>query len=247
MTRDWRNWRWIRSGALGAAENMALDEALLRAEPIVPTLRTYTWDPWTLSLGYFQAADADRLAEARAQGFGVVRRPTGGGAIFHGPELTYAVICPLGEPGFPREVEGAYHVVHGFLAVALQELGVAVEMRGDRTLRSDGRNPGDFWCFYHSTSFDLVLGDRKLVGSAQRRSGRGFLMHGSIPVAANAMTPRAAAANVSGDALEEAIARAAEAVLRVRMVPGTPTREEQAAAVRLAAERYARPEWLLRR
>ena len=99
-----QDWRWIRSGALGSAENMALDEALLRADPIVPTLRTYAWDPWTLSLGYFQRADEAKLATVQGEGFGVVRRPTGGGAIFHGLELTYAVVCPLGEPGFPREV-----------------------------------------------------------------------------------------------------------------------------------------------
>ena len=189
-----REWRWIRSGSLGSAENMALDEALLRADSIVPTLRTYSWDPWTLSLGYFQAADPDRLARMREEGFGITRRATGGGAIFHGPELTYAVICPLDEPGFPREVEGAYDVVHGFIRAALTELGAPAEMRGDRLLRSDTTAPEEFWCFYHSTSFDLVLGDRKLVGSAQRRSGLGFLMHGSIPIAANpfiSIAPRA--------------------------------------------------------
>ena len=189
-----RDWRWIRSGALGSAENMALDEALLRVDPIIPTLRTYAWNPWTLSLGYFQTANPGVIATVRDEGFGVVRRPTGGGAIFHGPELTYAVICPQGEPGFPRDVEGAYHVVHRILSLALGELGTPAEMRGNRTLRSDSRGIGEFWCFYESTSFDLVLGDRKLVGSAQRRTGRGFLMHGSIPLSENCFTPEAATA-----------------------------------------------------
>lgn len=226
---------------------MALDEALLRADPIIPTLRTYSWAPWTLSLGYFQTADPDAIAKARSEGFGVVRRPTGGGAIFHGNELTYAVVCPTGEPGFPREVEGAYDVVHGFLADALGGVGVGSEMRGDRTIRSDSGTGGKFWCFYHSTSFDLVRGDRKLVGSAQRRSGRGFLMHGSIPLGENPFTPRAAAAEVPYDRLEEALAGAAASSLGVRLVPGEPTPEEAAGAERLAGNRYATEEWTFRR
>ncbi len=226
---------------------MALDEALLRADPIVPTLRTYSWDPWTLSLGYFQTADPNRLAMVRDEGFGVTRRPTGGGAIFHGPELTYAVVCPLDEPGFPREAEGAYGVVHGFIREAMGELGAPVEMRRKRPLRSDTGDPGEFWCFYHSTSFDLVLGDRKLVGSAQRRSGSGFLMHGSIPIAPNPFTPEAAVADVTCGDLESAMARAAERALGIRMIPGAPTRDEAAAAGRLAADRYATEDWLFKR
>ncbi len=226
---------------------MALDEALLRADPIIPTLRTYAWNPWTLSLGYFQQVDPEVIATVREEGFGVVRRPTGGGAIFHGPELTYAVICPLGEPGFPRDVEGAYHVVHGILSAALGELGTPAEVRGNRTLVSDSGNSGEFWCFYESTSFDLVVGDRKLVGSAQRRTGRGFLMHGSIPLAPNHFTPETATAEASYEELEEALARAATATLGSRMIPGVPTPGELARSHDLVRSRYRTEEWNFKR
>jgi lipoyl(octanoyl) transferase len=227
---------------------MALDEALLRADPVVPTLRTYAFDPWTLSLGYFQEADPEIIAGALEGGFSVVRRPTGGGAIFHGLELTYAVICPGDEPGFPRKVEGAYDVVHGILSMAMSDLGQDVVMRGSRELVSDtGRGADEFWCFYNSTSFDLVLGDRKLVGSAQRRTGNGFLMHGSIPLAANLFTPEAAAIEVSYRDLEEAIARQAADRLGVQLTSGFPTGEENTAARRLATERYGNDEWLFKR
>jgi len=212
---------------------MALDEALLRADPIVPTLRTYAWNPWTLSLGYFQMTDPDVIASVRGEGLGVVRRPTGGGAIFHGPELTYAVICPL--------------VVHGILSLALGELGTPAEMRGNRILCSDTRCDGEFWCFYDSTSFDLVLGDRKLVGSAQRRTGRGFLMHGSIPLAQNRFTPETATAGASYDELEEALARAAADTLGVRLIPGVPTPEETESSRHLTRSRYQTEEWIFRR
>jgi lipoate-protein ligase A len=231
----------------GSAANMALDEALLRADPILPTLRTYAWDPWTLSLGYFQVAEEEKLAAVQNEGFGVVRRPTGGGAIFHGLELTYAVVCPLDEPGFPHEVEGAYDVVHGIIADALDPLGVRTDLRGHRDLRSDSGAPDEFWCFYHSTPFDLVQDDRKLVGSAQRRTGRGFLMHGSIPLAENPFTPEAAYADVSYGDLEQAMAVAVENTLHVNVSAASPSREERRMARHLARERYAAEEWLLRR
>ena len=241
-------WRWMASGPGGSAFNMALDEALVRADAIRPTLRTYCWTPHTLSLGYFQEVSKEDLRPFREAGLGVVRRPTGGGAIFHGDELTYAVCWPRDEPGIPRNAEDAYGFVHGFLSMALGRLGCISAPRGDRRLESDSRTgPDEFWCFYHSTSFDLASADRKLVGSAQRRTARGFLMHGSIPLAANPRTPLAAGAGVRYEALEAAIVTAAGEALGRALVPGTPTGEELALAKRLEKERYSREEWTIRR
>ncbi len=131
------DWRWVCSGAGGPAENMARDEALLRVPAPRPTLRTYTWAPWTLSLGYFQDVSPERVAGFRARGLGVVRRPTGGGAIFHADELTYAFVCPTGTPGVPDDAVGAYDLVHGAIARALARQGTDSAVRGDTPLASD--------------------------------------------------------------------------------------------------------------
>jgi lipoate-protein ligase A len=226
---------------------MALDEALLRADPVQLTLRTYRWDPWSLSLGYFQEVRREEVERLLADGHGLVRRPTGGGAIFHGPELTYAVVWPTGFPGLPRDAEGAYDVVHGALARALGGLGVATAPRNDAPLESDTGREGEFWCFYHSVAFDLVLDGRKLVGSAQRRTRRGFLMHGSIPLRQNPLTPEAAWADTGPEEVSGAVARELALALDAAPEPGRPTAEEEAIADRLARRRYAEPGWTYRR
>lgn len=241
-------WRWIRSGASGPALNMGLDEALLRTEPVVPTLRTYRWAPWSLSLGYFQEVDRERVRPIVERGFGLVRRPTGGRAIFHGDELTYAVVCPPGTEGLPRDAVGAYRVVHGAVVAALARFGVEASFRGDRTLLSD-TPPGEeeFLCFYRSTEFDLVRGGRKIVGSAQRRTRSGFLMHGSIPVGPNPVSPRAADARTDPEGLAEGLAESFAAALGAVLEPGEATPDEAERARELAARRYSRDEWTFRR
>jgi len=241
------DWRWVRSGAGGPAENMALDEALLRVPDARPTLRTYTWSPFTLSLGYFQRVSRERVADFRARGFGVVRRPTGGGAIFHADELTYAFVCPTGTSGVPDDAVGAYDLVHGAIARALARQGTESAVRGDTTLVSDTGVPNEFWCFYKSSEFDLISSGRKLVGSAQRRTGRGFLMHGSIPVSSNEETPEAADAGTTADALADLFAEELATGLSVDLPRGEMTDAELAAARALLSNRYASDRWTFRR
>ena len=93
-------WRLIRSGYLPGAMNMALDDALLRAVAdgsSPPVLRFYRWQPATLTLGYAQSAvEGVDINVCAAAGIDVVRRPTGGRAVFHDREVTYAVIAPVG-------------------------------------------------------------------------------------------------------------------------------------------------------
>jgi lipoate-protein ligase A len=226
---------------------MALDEALLRTESPRPTLRTYRWNPWTLSLGYFQAVSKERVASFRERGFGVVRRNTGGGAIFHGPELTYSFACPAGVPGVPDDTLGAYDLVHGAIRAALRRVGTESEVRGDTELISDTGVPGEFWCFYKSSEFDLISGRRKLVGSAQRRTGRGFLMHGSIQALPNPETPAVADAGTEPETLADLLAEELSTALGVVLAEEGMTEEELALAADLERDRYATDRWTFRR
>lgn len=242
-----RRWRLVRSGPCDPAFAMALDEALLRAEPIVPTLRTYSFDPFTLTLGYFQAVSPEFVASFRNRGVPVVRRPTGGRAIYHAEELTYAFVCPLREPGVRSDTIGAYEDLHGALGTALSTLGVDAVMRGDRRLLSDTDDEEEALCFYRSSPYDLVTNGRKLVGSAQRRTGRGFLQHGSIPARPNPVTPRAAHVGASPMEIESAFAAAIAAAFGVELVPGEPTERELEAANALVERRYGTEDWTMRR
>lgn len=226
---------------------MALDEALFRVRPVRPTLRTYWFEPPTLSLGYFQTVGAADLAPYRAKGYGVVRRPTGGRAILHDVELTYSVVWGAGEPGLPVDAVGAYEVVHGALARAYRRFGIEAAPRGDRPLASDSPDEDEFRCFYRSSEFDLVRDGRKLVGSAQRRGGGAFLMHGSVPLAENPVTPRAAWGGVEREALGDALEAELSAALGVVFEAGEPTAEEAALAADLAERKYGRDEFTIGR
>jgi lipoate-protein ligase A len=162
---------------------MAADEALLaHAAASDPALRFYTWYEPTLSLGYFQRA-ADRLTDPRLAGLPFVRRPTGGGAIVHHHELTYALAVPTALT--PRGGANCVCQMHDAIRAALAEFGVASAMLGCG--RESGR--GKFLCFEHLTPGDVVIGSAKVVGSASRKRVGAVLHHGSILLAASPHAP----------------------------------------------------------
>lgn len=181
--------RLIRSGPQHPYLNMALDEALA-ATP--PTLRFYAFQPFGLSLGYFQdAADFDD-AWLAAHGFVAVRRATGGAAIAHAHDVTFSIVATPDAPWFAGDVKTSYARIHAAIARGLAHLGVTAVPRDDGAARSDSGRAAEAICFYKATSFDLVADGRKLVGSAQRRTPARVLHHGSIPIARNVLAPDAA-------------------------------------------------------
>jgi lipoate-protein ligase A len=168
--------------------NMALDEALLDAvaeDPSFALLRTYGWTEPTLSLGYFQAIAAAE-SEPRWRGVAVVRRPTGGGAIWHHHELTYALVLPAVHP-LARPASTLYHAVHSALAALLRRHGVDASPRGAGP-RSQA-DPRPFLCFADRDPEDLVCHGAKVVGSAQRRRSGAILEHGSMLLRRSSFTP----------------------------------------------------------
>lgn len=158
---------------------MALDQALLdRVERTGEGfVRCYRWEPWCLSFGRHEPAlrRYDR-ARIEAAGMDVVRRPTGGRAVWHARELTYAVVAPLAAFGGMRQ---AYHQIHALLARAVEQLGAAA------SLAPAGRPlaPGAGACFASPAGGEVTALGRKLVGSAQRRQGTALLQHGSLLLA----------------------------------------------------------------
>jgi len=158
-------------------ENMAVDVALLeRADRMGEAfLRLYRFDPPCLSLGRNEAAGGyDRAAIPRL-GIDVVRRPTGGGAVWHEHELTYAVAAPIAAFGLLRQ---AYRAIHQRLLTALRLLGADVALAPDRPTARPPVPPSA--CFSQPVGGEVLLRTRKLVGSAQMRRGGAFLQHGSI-------------------------------------------------------------------
>ena len=164
--------------------NMAVDEAVLQGVmdgTSPPTLRLYAWVPPALSLGVNQpVADAD-LARVQARGWDVVRRLTGGRAILHTDELTYAVVARPDDPRVRGDVLAAYRRLSTALLWALRALGVpaAWETRRD-AYQTQGRHQAV--CFQVPAVYEITVQGRKLVGSAQARKIRGVLQHGTLPL-----------------------------------------------------------------
>lgn len=187
------------------ARNMAVDDALLAsvAAGAPPVLRLYRWKPACLSLGRNQTARGrlDRAGLER-RGWHVVRRPTGGLAVLHAEEITYAVAARVETIGSPRD---AYARISGALAAALRSLGLEARVagggdgdgqdagggggraRGGEPAALARRPPGtphpssrEPRCFTGMAPGEVCVGGRKILGSAQRRSGRALLQHGSL-------------------------------------------------------------------
>lgn len=159
--------------------NMALDAGMLDlAEQGQAVLRVYRWSPPCLSFGRNEPAlrryDRSRIGRL---GIDVVRRPTGGRAVWHAEELTYAVAAPGELLGALRE---AYRTIHELLASALHRLGARVAL-APTPATSLGLGSGA--CFAAPVGGELVLGPDKLVGSAQVRQGTALLQHGSLLLA----------------------------------------------------------------
>ena len=158
-------------------ENMARDAALLHeaAASGRAYLRLYRWSPACLSFGRNEPALAryDRAAIERHR-WDVVRRPTGGRAVWHEDEVTYAVAAPIAAFG---SLAQSYCAIHERLAAALRTLGAPAQL-APKNGRPAGLGAGA--CFASPVGGEVTVHGRKIVGSAQVRLGSAFLQHGSI-------------------------------------------------------------------
>ena len=181
-------WRVIEDSPRDGASNMAIDKAILAAcesGEVPPTLRLYSWKQPTLTVGYAQDIDREiDFGRCRELGVQVVRRPTGGRAILHHHEVTYSLAAPVPHPKFPSSLQGAYKIIARALIEGLEKLGVKDAVLAN--VRKADRRQFFFrspLCLSSINHWEIAVQGAKLVGSAQRRTKRAFLQHGSIPIA----------------------------------------------------------------
>jgi lipoate-protein ligase A len=210
-------WDFLLSPAAGAAWNMALDEALLHtaAKRGRPLLRVYAWDKPSVSFGYFQKFPAS-LAERHD----VVRRPTGGGVVYHIQDTTYTVVIPPAHALYAMKTADAYCALHKAVAAAFQS---PPELH-----HAPVHSPhGSYECFQRPVHGDVVADGRKLAGAAQRRTKHGMLHQGSIAVEIPA----------------EQLRRGFEEELGIRFEEYRLADAENALAEKLTREKYATDAW----
>jgi len=175
-------WRFLIDGKLSPSENMAVDESIfqcVQSGRSVPTIRFYNWEPSTVSCGYNQKADKEvDFIALKENGYGFVRRPTGGRVVLHDNEVTYAVISPI-IGRLSGNVTESYSEISKALAKGLELMGINVDFEKGNLSSTHQRqavNP----CFTSSSRYELSYQRKKIVGSAQVRKNNCFLQHGSI-------------------------------------------------------------------
>ena len=261
-----RPWRLLVTEPTDGATNMAIDEALSlgrRTDTSPPTLRFFAWDPPTVSLGFGQPlGDHVDLNACRRLGVGIVRRPTGGSAIYHdGPEreLTYSVVASADDLGGIAGLLETYRWIGRALLAGLRSMGAPAEM----IAIAGGEDPAPAFCFARTGSYEIEVAGRKLVGSAQRRRGTTFLQHGSVmlgvdelrlralfPTTADPLTTMTTLEAALGhrpkfDDVATALAAAFETEHGITLRPDGLTADETALAERLVREKYATDTWLV--
>jgi len=207
--------------AKSAALNMAVDEALLETAT-VPALRFYRWRRPALSFGYFGAyAEVASQRDHRE----IVRRWTGGGIVPHGDDLTYSVIIPAANALFTRPSLEIYSALHQAITIALRHYGI------DASLASAAAPKLSEECFANPVRADVLSGGRKIAGAAHRRSRAGLLHQGSVQCRELGGEFKADFARTLCDCFESKM-----------LSPAQLARAEE-----IAAAKYARVEWLMRR
>lgn len=273
-------WRVIDTGLMNAADNMAIDEAILWAhmrDEVPPTLRLYGWKQAAISLGYFQKTQDEIDLQACAEkGIEVVRRLTGGRAVFHDAELTYSLVVKENVKDIPKTITASYRYFSGGLINGLQKLGIKTQMNmphqsyGQRRPDSPHTTAA---CFDAPSHYEITYEGRKLIGSAQVRKHGVILQHGSILLsfspdklaailkwkslaqrtAAEALlSKRVASLEMAGQEFErqtlcEAIIIGFREQLGIDFVPQELTAQEIEASKELANKKYSQDSWNLKR
>jgi lipoate-protein ligase A len=210
---------------------MAVDEAMFRVAARgdgVPTLRLYRWQPPALSIGYFQDADSDLVRQSVARGYSFIRRPTGGLAVLHENDVSYSMVGVLGRDRFPPTKLEAYRLAHLGIERALSTLGTKAWL-----YEQDSEREQAGLCSSALTTFDLLGTKGKIAGSAQRKSKKVLLQHGSISLQDS--TP--------AHLLMAEIASGFRQALGIELEEDVLSEEETALATELARHRYENSEW----
>ena len=217
---------WM-DGSHGPYLNMAIDELMLERMDSIGkvVLRFYEWNIPSASFGYSQKPRA-----VTRTGLTLVRRPTGGGVVYHDVDLTYTLVIPAGHPICELNRMDSYKVIHEPIMKAVLDLGKGAHLAPDLGIKHDRAT---LQCFVSPSPNDVLAeDDTKLAGAAQRRTRKGILHQGSVSLKAG---QHGLILNAIRDELRKAFS--------FDYVPFAPDAEFMAAAEQLAVSKYATPAW----
>ncbi len=266
------NWRLIKTETNDGFYNMAIDEAIMRnhqEKKVPPTIRFYSWNPAALSLGYFQKLEKEIDQEAcQNAGIDIVRRLTGGRAILHDKELTYSITIREDYNLLSNSIVTSYKEISQGLVNGLNLLEIPAELKPmERGKKSPKGNSAA--CFDAPSWYEVILENKKLIGSAQTRKKGTILQHGSLPYeidpkktfklfnysnekqrkrarrifSAKSTSLRAAGFNVDEEELQQALIKGLSKNLSFNYSLENLTAEELKLADKLRKQKYSKDKW----
>lgn len=230
-------WRLIVDGKLDPYYNMAVDEAIMQAQEVCaqPVLRFYDWTGNCVSIGYFQRVcelmESFDLANSQ-----IVRRPTGGGAVIHGQDITFSVVFP--QKSFGGRIIDSYRAINESIIKSIKKNeGFSILNTALKTERQDAPR----LCFAQPTKYDILWNNEKIGGSAQRRKN-GVVLHQSsfyyekcIDHCSNPQSQR--------NTFISYISQALSSLFETDFEPDGLTALEKTLANGLLINRYSKKEW----
>ena len=171
------NYRLIDTGYNNAFYNMAVDEALLKLSK-KPTLRFYAWKPAAISLGYFQSINDIDLEYCKKNNIPIVRRITGGKAVFHDKELTYSFI--IDEKKVPKSIINSYKFISKSILIAMDNLGINAKLKEENIKKFKTAI-----CLNNPSWYEIIVNNKKIAAAAQTRKNKKLLQHGPILIDVN--------------------------------------------------------------
>ncbi len=250
-------YRLIDTGYNNAFYNMAVDEALMKLSK-VPVLRFYSWKPLAVSLGYFQNINDINLRYCKKNKIDIVRRITGGKAVFHDKELTYSLV--IDENKAPKSVVDSYKFISKGILVALKNLGVDAKFK-DKNIKKDKTAV----CLNNPSWYEVVVNNKKIAAAAQTRRDKKLLQHGPILLDINfkklcsvfntnnrnlieETKKRISSLNefnkkISLNKLKKEIKIGFEENFNIKFIKSKLTREEKELANKLIKEKYKTKRW----
>lgn len=271
-------WRIIDTGSNDAFFNMAVDEAIMishKSGLVPPSIRFYQWNPPGLSLGYFQKAEKEvDLDACKRYNVDLVRRLTGGRAVLHDDELTYSIIINEKFNFLPASILKSYKIISEGIIKGLQSLGINAELKAIDGNKKKALQGFSAACFDTPSWYEIVVNDKKLVGSAQTRQKSIIVQHGSIPLTIDVdklynvlkipnektrhrlkkrFEKNATAINYESRSsitifdLKKSLIKGWEDTFKIKLTPGKLIPEEEKLIKNLIHEKYKNDEWNFKR
>ncbi|MBN2057674.1 MAG: lipoate--protein ligase family protein [Candidatus Saganbacteria bacterium] len=191
-----KNWDLLKNPGFSGSDNMEYDLQLFHDfehGSIPSTLRIYSWQPKCISYGYSQNIEQElEVVKARQLGWDIVKRPTGGGIVFHNEaEVTYSVVTALDDPKLPDGLIPSYKKLSEAVVWALNSINVPASIRAQNLpaaclparqgkAGTEPRTQNPSLCFAVPAEYEIVVAGRKIVGAAQKRGRGSLLQQGSI-------------------------------------------------------------------